>query len=189
MKLALLLLAAGASRRYGDVKALANCGDTHLLGWTLRQLRPLGEVTVVLGAHADRVRSALPGDVRCVVAENWQQGQAHSVHAGLRALPETASAVLIALLDQPAILSAHYTALLALWRKQPECIAAATYSGRLGAPAIFPRAFWPQLFALSGDQGARLLLQTLPVQSLAIPEAAHDIDTPEDWRSLTTVFH
>ena len=48
-------------------------------------------------------------------------------------------------------------------------------------PAIFPAAFWPELRALSGDQGARTLIASLPdVTAVEIPHAACDVDTPAD---------
>ena len=76
-------------------------------------------------------------------------------------------------------------ALIAEWRIEPELIAAASFSDRLGPPVIIPRAFWPQLAALRGDQGARSLLEWHTEHSaVSMPHAGFDVDTPEDLARL-----
>ena len=66
----------------------------------------------------------------------------------------------------------------------PSYIVAAQYNGVLGAPVIFPKQYFSQLSQLEGDKGAKKLLQQNIRQtiSLSIPEAAFDIDTPEDLK-------
>jgi molybdenum cofactor cytidylyltransferase len=74
------------------------------------------------------------------------------------------------------------------WRKQPQHIAAALYSGSCGAPAIFPRSSFRSLSELRGDTGARALLVRNPdrVVRVPMPSAAIDVDTPEDLLALET---
>ncbi|MGH9617743.1 MAG: hypothetical protein ACRD28_13465, partial [Acidobacteriaceae bacterium] len=70
-----------------------------------------------------------------------------------------------------------------------ESIAASRYAGRGGVPAIFPRATFPALLELIGDQGARAMLQNsgVAIQLVEFPHGELDIDSPEDLRGLGTV--
>jgi molybdenum cofactor cytidylyltransferase len=63
---------------------------------------------------------------------------------------------------------------------------AATYAGIAGVPAVFPRWAFPGLSALRGDQGARALLHRYVdrVRRIPMPNAAFDIDSPEDLQAL-----
>jgi molybdenum cofactor cytidylyltransferase len=99
--------------------------------------------------------------------------------------PETVAA-LILLADQPLVTAEHLRQLRALL--SPDCSAvAAEYSGSPGVPAIFQRSAFPALLTLSPESGAKQLLRTLGdrVRRLPMPEAAADIDTPEDYARLT----
>ena len=86
------------------------------------------------------------------------------------------------LVDQAAVTSEDLKRLVGAWRRQPGYIAAARYGMTTGVPAIFPRSVFPDLAALRGDVGARVLLQRNPDRVVRVPmaSAAIDIDTPED---------
>lgn len=117
------------------------------------------------------------------------EGMGTSIHAAMVALPQCAPAathVLLLVCDQPLLTPAHLQGLMAAARHAPQSVAAAFYSGRLGVPALFPRRHFPDLQALSGDQGARSLLQTLPVVAVPLPEGAFDLDTADDLRRLSS---
>jgi molybdenum cofactor cytidylyltransferase len=115
----------------------------------------------------------------------WREGLATSLHAGLAALPKTASAALVMLCDQPLIDAAAIGRLVRTWRMQPVRAAAAAYAGRVGVPAILPRKLWRQASRLRGDVGARALLGELPnLARVPMPEALFDVDTPEDLDRL-----
>jgi molybdenum cofactor cytidylyltransferase len=128
------------------------------------------------------VRAALVGEAITVIDNpDWARGLSTSLVRGVAGLPSSAEAVLILLCDQPAVTAADLDALIAEWRVEPELIAAAGFNDRLGPPVIIPRAFWPQLAALRGDQGARSLLEWHTEHiTVNMPHAALDVDTPED---------
>lgn len=186
-----VLLAAGASRRFGSPKQLAHVDGQTLLrrtACTALASRPAGCV-VVLGARAERLRRELTGlDVRVVVNFRWREGLSRSLAAGVAALPPDARAVLVLLADQAAISPAELELLCAHWRRAPRRIVAARAAGRLGPPAILPRAVFPALRRLRGDAGARELLRDPSRRAVGIelPGAAFDIDCPSDlaefWR-------
>jgi CTP:molybdopterin cytidylyltransferase MocA len=143
-------------------------------------------VVVVVGAHAGAVRESLGGR-GVVVAENplWEEGLASSIRAGLSRILEIdpgIDAVLLAPCDQPGLTPQVIESLAALCR-ETGCIAAARYGGRNGAPAVFGREHFPLLQGLSGDEGARRILNggLHPVQTIDLPDLALDLDTPGDY--------
>lgn len=192
MNLAGLLLAAGGATRFGSPKVLATYRGEPLVRRAARQLIPRcpAGVRVVVGAAASGIRTALAdelarGSVVLVDNADWARGLSTSLVSGVAALPPAAEAVLILLCDQPAVTGDDLDALVAAWRVEPALITAAGFSDRLGPPVIIPRAFWPQLAALRGDQGARSLLEWHAEHTaVAMPHAALDVDTPEDLARL-----
>lgn len=189
-KLAGIVLAAGASERLGRPKQLvAHAGKPLLLHAVEQALAVCGAgVTVVTGANRAAVAAALTDSaVNVVHNPNWQSGMAGSLREGIKSVASSGcDAVLLMVCDQPAVTHAHLAALAALWQNAPSRPAAALYGGLTGVPAIVPRSFFSRLAALQGDQGARVLLRAAAadVQTLNLPEAATDIDTPDDLRQL-----
>lgn len=189
MRLAALVLAAGAARRFGSPKALAPWRGKPLLQHTLDALSPLVDVILVLGAEAERIRESIVFAGPIVTHEDWSAGLASSIRAGLDEIERRRPmqpAILIALGDQPTILRADYAELIAAWRSDPHKIVAARHGDARGAPCIFPREFFGALRTLHGDRGARALLeqQRAHVIDVAIEAARFDVDTPADLQAL-----
>lgn len=182
--LAGIVLAAGGASRFGSPKQVARLGGVSLVAGAARlalAVCPAGAV-VVTGAHAGEVRASLAG-ISILLAHNkaWATGIAGSIRCGLEALPAEAGACLVMLCDQPVIDEPDLRRLVAAWATAPHRVAAAQYAGGLGAPAVFPSEHWADLRGLRGDQGARALIASLAdVTAVALPHAAHDVDTPGD---------
>lgn len=188
-----IVLAAGASRRLGQSKQLLKQGNETLLKRSIRLANEAGAspVLAVLGANFDIISASIPfNDAVRVLNPNWEQGIASSIHAGLKALHEntpTASAALLMSCDQPRLTATHLGALMDAFAAQSSpSIAASTYAGVLGVPAVFPRIVFPDLLALRGDKGARGLLEQPPCAVIPVPfEGGEvDIDRPEDLAEL-----
>ena len=144
-------------------------------------------MVVVHGPKATRCQRELAEmPVQHVVNESWENGVASSLRAGVRALPEHCRGVLILLCDQPLIEPAHLGRLLDAWVKDPSRIIAAHYGGIHGVPAIFPRRCFDELLNLTGDSGARPLLDAHGDELYTVPleEAGLDIDTKADFEAL-----
>lgn len=187
--IAAVVLAAGGSARMGRPKMLLPLpGGTVLATAVARLLEaPLDRVVVVLGHEAAEVRkgAGLPGDPRVLVVENpaWRGGMATSLQKGLLACPE-ASAVLVALGDQPGVEPAVVRRLVEAWRGGSR-LAVPVAGGRAGHPVLFDRSFRDELLALAGDVGARAVLlrhwdQAATVEATNPP----DLDTEDDYRAF-----
>jgi CTP:molybdopterin cytidylyltransferase MocA len=149
-------------------------------------------VVVVLGANAGAIRPVL-ARMPVLIAENsaWAEGMAASIRAGITTLQQFSRAldgVLIALCDQPAFTADVIRRLVAAQQATGRGIAAAHYEGRNAAPVLFRREHFPALAALTGEEGARHLLNGHPagVAEVALPELALDLDTPQDYAAFTS---
>jgi molybdenum cofactor cytidylyltransferase len=184
-----VVLAAGASRRFGSPKQLVRFEGQLLVQRVIAAATELtgAAVTVVLGAHAAEIAATLPpGTASIVINRSWEEGIASSIRAAVSRLPGACDGALIMLADQPMVGRQSLTRLVAAWRRQTRSIVASHYGAVTGVPAIFPRWCFNDLAALRGDQGARLLIARYAdhVVRLAHPEAAVDIDYPEDLLEL-----
>lgn len=186
-KSAVIILAAGGSRRMGQAKQLLLFRGRTLLELTIEKALSTGvPVIVVLGARSNRIMTEIDtGQVSISINEHWQKGISSSLRTGiqsaLKRVPDL-SGVLVALADQPGITADHLRSLLREGSINGR-IAGTEYDGTLGVPAYFPVEYFDQLVNLSGDQGARSILKNSPATTISIPfeAAAMDIDTQQDW--------
>jgi len=180
-----VVLAAGASTRFGSPKQLVRVAGRPLLHSALARAADVAgsAVSVVLGAHAAELTPLLThSQALIVINRDWREGIASSIRAGVSRLPPSCNAVLLMLADQAAVTAEDLKRLVSAWRRQPDYIVAARYGMTTGVPAVFPRSVFSDLTALRGDTGARALLQRNPDRVVRVPmaSAAIDIDTPED---------
>lgn len=183
-----ILLAAGESRRMGYPKPLLRIGDVTFVAHTAAMiLQTLPHLIIVLGAHAARVRPAVPHDVRIAVVENpdFRHGQLSSLKVGLRrAIADGAAAVMIHLADHPKVALATYRELLAAHERLAQPIIIARYNGRRGHPALFDAAVFAELLDAPEDQGAKAVVNANPARLAYVdvddPGVVLDLDTPAD---------
>ncbi len=188
-----VILAAGASTRMGTPKQLLAIDGQPLLVRAIEAALASSAwpVVVVLGANAEKIRPAL-ARLPVLIAENpgWSEGMASSIRTGVTTLRQFSRAldgVLVALCDQPAFSAATIAQLLAAQRSTGRSIVAAQYNNRRAAPALFLREHFPTVTALTGEAGARDLLNGDPARVAAIdlPQLAQDLDTPADVAAFT----
>ena len=189
LRYAAIILAAGASTRLGQPKQLALLNGETLLARTVYIAYEAGcsPVLVVLGAEADRIRAACsPLHAAIVVNEQWREGMASSICAGIEALHSHAQehsprGLILMTCDQPAVTPDHLRALTISGD-----VTASEYSGRRGVPAYFPASSFPALAQLTGDSGARDLLRH--ARAIPLPLGELDIDTPEVLAEAQRLF-
>ena len=181
-----LILAAGAGRRFGSTKQLAELRGRPLLAHALEAMLGAGleRVIVVLGHDADAIRARVDfGAAEVVIAEDWADGQAASLRRGLAAAGE-ADAVVITLGDQPFITPQVIRA--ALDQLDGYDAVRALYGDLPGHPVVLGRAVLDAAGGLRGDQGARELLADFRVHQWQAGHLASavDVDTPEELQAL-----
>jgi molybdenum cofactor cytidylyltransferase len=188
---ALVLLAAGGSRRLGQSKQLLELEGETLVHRAAR----LGLATapsaslLVVGAQSDAVHAATAGlPLQRVDCPDWAEGLGASLRTGLAAVPGDCAGALVLLCDQPALGAVHLQALVDAWQGRPEHAAASVYDGVLGVPALLPRAWFTALSHSTGDRGARDLLRERCEEVIAVPAPAlaRDVDHPADLAAVFT---
>ncbi len=191
MAIATIILAAGASSRLGQPKQLIQSNGESLVRRMAQQALALraGPVVVVLGANQDRIMKELTGlAIATVVNPSWAEGMASSLRTGLRALDtESTEAFLVVLTDQPYVTADLLQRLIDTRQSTGRGIIASRYAepdGILGVPALFDNHYRREFLNLTGDTGARKLIQQYASDSTSVlfPLAGIDLDTPADLR-------
>lgn len=186
MRVACLLLAAGASTRFGSCKQLALLDGKPLVLHALERLAPLFDENLftVLGAAREEIRPHAARLSRVIEHPRWRDGIGSSIARGVAAIEARldCNGILIALADQARLTSDDYRRLAEHF--DGNRIVAAFYAGNAGVPAIFPADQFSRLRKLNGDRGARSLLKKMrdEIVTVPMPAAVDDIDTIEDLR-------
>jgi molybdenum cofactor cytidylyltransferase len=183
-----ILLAAGRSSRMGAFKPLLPFGNKTVIECCIDYLRDGGveEIVVVVGHRADDIRQHV-SSVNFALNPDPDSAMGASVAAGARALPETAQATLIALVDHPAVPPTIVSTLLDTWKRGARLVIP-TWQDRGGHPVLVDLVFKPELLDLPESGGLRALFEAhrnevtrVPVDS---PFIARDMDTWDDYTSL-----
>lgn len=185
-----ILLAAGNSSRFGSNKLLHRLPDG--ISVAARAARNLvtvlpDSIAVIRAGDAELARELAAQGVDVVECARAGDGMSASIACGIRATPG-AGGWIVALADMPWIRPDTIKSLVQALQSRA-AIAAPEYAGRRGHPVAFARVWRSQLLALSGDQGARKLLETHwdRLVSVAVDDAGvvADIDSPKDLDRYT----
>jgi CTP:molybdopterin cytidylyltransferase MocA len=178
-----LILAAGAGTRFGEEpKLLADLEGRPLLEHAIRAqcaVPELQRVMVVLGSGAAGLLAEVDfGHAEPVICEDWRDGQAASLRAGIAELAD-ATKVIVTLGDEPLITPQ----VIARFLDAPPG-ARAVYNGHPGHPVVLGADQMRAIAELSGDRGARDLLQDGPTIECAGMCSGRDVDTPDDLEAI-----
>lgn len=185
--IAAVVLAAGASKRFGRPKQLARFGGKPLLQHVLERLSEakISEVVVVLGPHAEAILREVPvGTARVVINGRAAEGLSRSLQAGLEALSPEAAGAVIVLADQPFVSAETLSRLVEAHRREHPAAVVPTYNGFRGNPVLLDRSLFAEVMKIEGDIGCRAIFGDHPGEILKLPVGdagiLTDIDTPED---------
>ncbi len=188
----IIILAAGESKRLGKPKQLLSFGGNTFLTSVAKTAceSDMQPVIVVLGANAEKIGETLNiPSIHVVKNSDWQEGMASSIRTGLFTLTELfpqVDGIVMLVCDQPFLNHDVIRALVEAQRNSGLPAAAASYGGKLGTPALFHKSLFSELMSLSGDTGARKMLERKRehVVEVEFEMGVVDIDTQEDYERL-----
>ena len=194
-----IILAAGASTRFGQPKQLVRFKDRYLIEWVLDAAihSKLSRIVVVLGASHQKIMQTLDqqlqhSKIQIEINPEFKQGQSTSLRAGLSIVKDHFAAVMFLLADQPMLNSATINALLESFWSSDKDICVPVCRGSRKNPTLFSRHFYRQLMRLEGDHGGRQLIDANRHQVLEIemddPLCFFDVDTHKDLEQLKTLM-
>ena len=185
---AVVVLAAGGSRRLGRLKQTLTINGKSLLAHVLQLAAATTpeRIVVVLGANAEQLSPLLDGVVfdrlTCIVNHEWQAGMSSSLRVAANELATWNGRTLVLACDQPRLTITHLQSLLDAATANPDHDIASAYADAIGIPALVRASTLASTVKLQGDSGLRRLWKSQSADVIAIdaPELAFDIDTPAD---------
>ncbi|MFN4085658.1 MAG: NTP transferase domain-containing protein [Spirosomataceae bacterium] len=192
MQTALIILAAGESKRMGTVKQLLPIeGKSILLRMIEEGLKTACyPISVVLGAHkAQIVPTLIDLPINLVDNSQWATGMASSIRMGLVGtylIEKNIDSVIIVPADMPFVTQTILEELVSRAELSTKKIIACRYQGTLGVPVLFKRERFADLLELKEDEGARKLIAAHKeeVEIVDFPDGAIDLDTPEAYQQF-----
>lgn len=189
MKIALLIIAAGASRRLGQPKQLLKYKKTYLLDYVIQASKAsnIGDIYVVLGANYELIQPKIDAEIPIFYNTNWSQGMGNSIAFGMQQLiQKDYDGVIIAVGDQPFF---NKNILQKIIQKQSDTnasIVISKYQNGKGTPCFFDKKWFSELTELKGDIGAKPIIKKYnhQVKMIDFPKGDIDIDTMADLKYL-----
>ena len=183
------VLAAGESRRFGRSKMLESVQRETLVRRAANLAREVcGDCSILVAGHESAAVTSAAGDAPqfVIVNDHYEEGIGGSIALAAKAVSHVADALLLLLADQPLVTAQHLRALMSHWQGADDEIVATAFAETMGPPVLFPRGAFDALGELTGDQGAKSLLQSsrFDVRTIPFEDAAIDIDTPADLDKL-----
>jgi xanthine dehydrogenase accessory factor len=187
-----IVLAAGSSTRMGRNKMLLHVAGEPLVRRAVRAALDAGldPVLVVLGHESERVREAIAGlECRAVLNADHAQGVRVSMQAGVRAVPEDASAAVVILADMPFVTADMIRAVADRYRAGDAPLVVSAYGDVNAPPTLYDRALFGELLASTGEGCGKQVVRRHQAEAAVVawPEAAlFDVDAPEDYEQASS---
>ncbi|MHC4758371.1 MAG: nucleotidyltransferase family protein [Planctomycetota bacterium] len=185
-----IILAAGESKRMGKLKPLLRFNDHTFLEHIISVLKisETDEITVVLGARADKIKESLDlSDVRVVINKDFKKGQLSSLIAALKQIPEETEAIIMCLVDHPFISTELVNKIIHKFRETSSPVIVPVYNKERGHPTLFAQSLFNELINAPDDQGARYVLYSNEEKVLELDTSEKGtrvgINTPQEYKS------
>ena len=203
---AAIILAAGSSSRYGEVKQLLTYKGLTFLQTVIRTsiMAGLSPIIVVTGSNHESVSDSIKGfheNISIINNPDWQQGQSTSIRKGITALEQMSKRILktkssqsesfvgstlFLLTDQPQVDISLLEALADQHSRNLSPVIAPLVDGQRGNPVLFDRITFPLLKKLVGDVGGRGIFHKYPPSYIQWNDHSilMDVDTSSDYSKL-----
>ncbi|MDY7394148.1 nucleotidyltransferase family protein [Aureibaculum sp. 2210JD6-5] len=193
-KIAMVILAAGASTRMKTVKQLLPWKNTTLLGHTIEQglATKVDTVFVVLGANKEKIIPKIKDyNISIIENDDWELGIGKSIAFAVQFLSKYSNkfdSILIALADQPLLTASHYNKLIAKFSESNCGIVATKQDKTVGVPAVFSQNYFEKLSLLNQDKGAKQIIKNNleDVWAIDAGNTTMDMDTLEDYKQISS---
>ncbi|MBO33991.1 MAG: hypothetical protein CMM74_13620 [Rhodospirillaceae bacterium] len=190
-----VILAAGLSSRYNGNKLLAPLKGKPLIQWVAEAAlaSKLDRIVAVFGHEKDKARkvvSAILQDPRFdyIDIDDYQSGQSRSVIAGLMHISRDYAGTMYLMGDQPLIDPAIIDEIITTFENSDKGICYPSFNGKRRNPVIFGEKFYPDILALTGDTGARQIIDSNPDSTVSLEYQSEiyfrDVDREIDLQSL-----
>ena len=185
-KVAAIVLAAGGTKRMGQLKPLIRIDGRTFLQRIVDTLHWCGihEIIIVLGHEAEKIEKASPCEARFVINENFHDGQFSSLQTGFAALSHETDAVLVCLGDQPQIKTDWIITLISSFNKTKAPITIPVCQGLGGHPVIYSSQLFVEILRMPPSQTAKHLIRKYghAIERVTIedPDVLLDVDSPQD---------
>ena len=188
-KIGCVVMAAGNARRFGENKLAASLRGRSLI---LRALKTVPaecfDSVVVVTQYPEIMRLAKEFHFAAIYNQHPDWGISHTIKLGLTELRDCGG-VLFQVSDQPLLRRESVTALVELWKRQPDKIAALGHGGVRGNPCLFPARLFPELMELREDHGGSTVIRRHE-EDLVLLEVdgaeLYDVDTVQALEQLDT---
>ena len=192
-RLGIVILAAGEARRFGACKQLALFHTKPLLQHVIDAALPLRpkRLIVMTGKYHEAIAAAKDEGVvtgaELIYNPDWSSGMSSSISLGCKLLADDCDQLLVLLADQVLVSTSELETLPA--QAVDGGSACAGFSKTVGQPAVFSRAWYPDLLTLTAENGAKKLLTDPEEQVTIVPmkSAGWDIDSKDDLERLSDV--
>jgi len=191
METGILILAAGNSSRLDEPKQLLRFNGKTLLRNVIDEAIKVTEsVIVVTGSNHSQISKEITNpEIKIVENIKWNEGMGSSIKIGINQLlnrfPEVQN-IIISVCDQPFIEASVFLDLIQMQKISQKGIVASKYSDTLGTPVLFIKKYFEEISKLSGQEGAKKVIQKFKddIAEIIFEKGAIDIDTQSDYQKL-----
>lgn len=189
MKWGVMILAAGKASRMGMAKMLLPFKNRTILAHLIEEIQSVEPniIQLVSGHYHDLIRAEINTDnVSIVHNPDYKLGMSSSIQVGLTAMLKACPSLdflIIVVSDQPFLNSSILRRLIIKQQETAKGIIASFYNGIMGTPVLLNSAYFTHIYNLTGDKGARVILQQFPtdLETVEFEKGEFDIDTVEDY--------
>lgn len=181
MNYGIVILAAGTSGRLGMPKQLLIYKGDTLLNNAIKAANEAKPAAIVVVLGAEEITGL---KAPTVLNPQFSEGMASSIRCGVQYMMDKADHIILMVCDQPHADAAHISLLIKKQQATGAKIVASFYADRKGVPALFDKTIFPELLALTGDVGARHIIEKYDAVVVPFPLGVVDIDTDEAYQSF-----
>ncbi len=183
MKIGVLLMAAGNSRRFQGNKLEALYEGKSLIQRAL-QVVPQNVCCLVVSQYEEVLKQAKEYGFQTAWNHHPDWGISHTIAIGVEYLADCDGIVFL-VADQPKLTKNTVKTLISMF--SPENIVAVSHNGKRGNPCLFPRKFYQELSQLEGDTGGNQVIRNhmQNLELIEIPgDQLEDVDTRAQLNTL-----